>query len=39
MKKRKRLSRKRSKKMFSRSASRTHKRNLSGSPMRGGIRL
>lgn len=38
--KRMKLSRRKSRKMFSRSASRTHKRNLvSARPMRGGIRL
>lgn len=36
---RKRLSRRTSKKMFKKSASRTHKRNLGHVPMRGGIRL
>lgn len=36
---RKKISRKKSRKMFRRSASRTHKRNISGHPMRGGIRL
>jgi hypothetical protein len=35
----KRLPREKSKKMFSRSASRTHYKNLSDRPMRGGIRL
>lgn len=39
MKKRKRLSGKRSKKMFSKGAGRTHARNIRSSPMRGGIRL
>lgn len=39
MAKRQRLSRGKSKKMFSRSAGRTHKRNIAAAPMRGGIRL
>lgn len=38
-KKRKRLTRRKSKKMFKKSAGMTHKKNLRGSPMRGGIRL
>jgi len=37
--KRHKLSRRTSKKVFTRGASLTHKMNLSGSPMRGGIRL
>lgn len=37
--KRRKLPRPQSKRMFSRTASRTHKRNLNGNPMRGGIRL
>lgn len=36
---RKRLSRKTSRKMFKKSAVRTHKRNLGHVPMRGGIKL
>lgn len=36
---RKKMTRRGSRKYFSRTASRTHKRNLRGSPMRGGIRL
>ena len=42
MKKRFKLSRKKSKKLFSKTARRTHKKNISGgfgAPMRGGIRL
>lgn len=39
MKKRKRLSRRKSGKMFSKGASRTHEKNVRRSPMRGGIRL
>lgn len=36
---RRKMSRKGSRKLFSKTASRTHKRNLSSNPMRGGIRL
>jgi len=36
---RKRMKRHKSKRLFSRTASRTHKKNLRGKPMRGGIRL
>jgi hypothetical protein len=39
MRKRKRVSRRRSRKDFRRNASRTHVRNILGNPMRGGIRL
>lgn len=39
MSKRSRVSRKRSKRMFSRGAKRTHKRNLRQRPMRGGFRI
>lgn len=39
MKKRMKLGRRKSKRMFSKSASRTHKKNLRGFSMRGGIRL
>jgi hypothetical protein len=40
MSRRRRLSRKSSRKMFSKSASRTHRKNLlTRNPMRGGIRL
>lgn len=39
MKKRRSLSRKRSKKMFTKHAKRVHKRNAGHSAMRGGIRL
>lgn len=37
--KRRKQPRSTSRKQFSRTASRTHKRNLNGNPMRGGIRL
>ena len=37
--KRKKMSRKSSRRQFTRTAGRTHKRNISGAPMRGGIRL
>ena len=38
--KRNKMSSRRSKRLFARTASKTHKRNLtSGNPMRGGIRL
>jgi hypothetical protein len=33
------MSNRHSKKLFSKTASRTHKKNLSSNPMRGGIRL
>lgn len=36
---RKHMSRKGSRRMFSKNAVRTHKRNVSARPMRGGIRL
>lgn len=36
---RKRIAPKKSKKLFSKTASRTHKKNISPAPMRGGIRL
>lgn len=39
MRKRKKLSRKGSKRLFRKTASKTHKKNLRGRPMRGGIRL
>ena len=39
MAKRMKLKRSRSRKLFRRTASRTHKKNLRGAPMRGGIRL
>lgn len=39
MAKRFRMSRGKSRRSFSRGASRTHRRNVGGSPMRGGIRL
>lgn len=39
MKRRFKISNRSSKKLFSRTASRTHRRNVSGNPMRGGIRL
>ena len=39
MRKRKRLSPRRSKKMFTKTAKRVHKKNGFGRPMRGGIRL
>lgn len=39
MRKRSKLSRSGSKRLFSATASRTHSRNLSPHPMRGGIRL
>jgi len=37
--KRQSMSGKSSRKLFSKTASRTHKKNLRGNPMRGGIRL
>jgi hypothetical protein len=39
MKKRQRISRKSSKKSFTKSAKRVHRKNGQGRPMRGGIRL
>nr|QJB19793.1 MAG: hypothetical protein [Microvirus sp.] len=39
MKKRGRMSGKKSRKLFSATASKTHKKNVQGNPMRGGIRL
>lgn len=39
MAKRSRMGRGRSKRLFRRTASKTHNRNLRGAPMRGGIRL
>lgn len=36
---RKKMNRRKSRKLFSRTARRTHKKNLSVGPMRGGIRL
>lgn len=39
MKKRQKMSRKSSRKLFRRTASRTHKKNVGIRPMRGGIRL
>jgi len=36
---RKKMKRGKSKKLFSRTASRTHKKNMRSGPMRGGIRL
>lgn len=39
MKKRSSMPRKKSKKLFSKTASRTHKKNITNRPMRGGIRL
>jgi len=39
MKKRKKMPMKKSKKLFSRTASKTNKKNISPRPMRGGIRL
>jgi len=39
MKKRYKLSKKSSRKLFSKTASRTHRRNVHSNPMRGGIRL
>lgn len=39
MKKRAKIDLKKSKRDFSKSASQTHKKNLAGNPMRGGIRL
>lgn len=39
MKRRKRLSRRSSKRSFQKGARRVHRKNLYGTPMRGGIRL
>ena len=39
MKKRAKVDSKKSKQLFTRTASRTHQKNLAGNPMRGGIRL
>jgi len=39
MKRRKKVSRKGSKRLFSKTASRTNKKNVIAKPMRGGIRL
>lgn len=39
MRSRKKLTRRSSRKLFTRTASRTHKKNLNTRPMRGGIRL
>lgn len=39
MRKRKKLPKKYSKKIFTRNAKRVHKKNVRGNPMRGGIRL
>lgn len=39
MKKRKRMSRGKSKRLFSKTASKTNRKNVSPRPMRGGIRL
>lgn len=39
MKKRSKIPSKSSKRLFSKTASKTHKKNLRGVPMRGGIRL
>lgn len=39
MSKRSKLSKNKSKKLFSKTASKTHKKNVSPAPMRGGIRL
>lgn len=39
MKRRFKMSKKRSKKLFTRTAKRVHGRNVRGTPMRGGIRL
>lgn len=36
---RKKMGRRKSRKLFSRTARRTHKRNVQATPMRGGIRL
>jgi len=39
MKKRSAIPNKKSRKLFSKTASKTHKKNVAGNPMRGGIRL
>lgn len=39
MRKRKRLSKKGSRRLFTKTAGRTHRKNVSPGPMRGGIRL
>lgn len=39
MKKRSKVDSKKSKQEFTRTASRTHQKNVAGAPMRGGIRL
>jgi len=39
MSKRNRMSAKGSKKLFTKTAQKTHKKNVQGNPMRGGIRL
>lgn len=39
MRKRNRMSKRKSKKLFRKTAGRTHKKNLAPQPMRGGIRL
>lgn len=39
MRKRKKISKKRSKSLFSKTASRTNKKNITHNPMRGGIRM
>lgn len=39
MKKRQKVNQKKSEAMFTKTASRTHQKNLAGNPMRGGIRL
>lgn len=39
MRKRKKISPRKSKRLFSKTASKTHKKNIPTSPMRGGIRL
>lgn len=37
--KRRKMNRKKSRRLFSKTAGMTHKKNLGGNPMRGGIRL
>jgi len=39
MQKRQKMNQKKSEKLFERTAAVTHKKNLAGNPMRGGIRL
>mgnify|MGYP007065339654 CR=1 FL=1 len=39
MAKRKRMSKRRSRRSFTKGAVRTHRKNVAGAPMRGGIRL